>query len=615
MLQVSGLVKSYGAQPLFENASFSMTKGERLALIGPNGSGKTSLFRMILEEDHPDGGQIRIPRDYRIGHLAQHIHFTQKTLLEEACSGFVSREESREYLAKMILGGLGFSEADHHRDPHAFSGGFQLRISLARTLLSEPDLLLLDEPTNYLDIVSLRWIERFLRAWKGELIIISHDRGFLDSVCTDTMMIYRNTFRKVSGNCAKLLAQVAEEEDHYERTRTNLEKKRAALEIFINRFRAKASKAKAVQSKIKAVERLGVGDALEEEDTLEFHFTEAPFHGRYLIEASDLAFSWTNHPLISGLSFTLAAGERVAVVGKNGRGKSTLLRLLHKELAPAGGTLRMHDNASLGYFGQTNIDALASYKTIEEEVWGASPQSSQTRIRTICGTMMFGGDDALKKVSVLSGGERSRVLLAKILAGPSNLLVLDEPTNHLDIESVEALVDAMKEFSGGIIIVTHSEFILRELATKIIVFGDSGQLVLEGGYDYFLDKVGWGDEETSTAQPSKTAPASSSSPRQGRDSRKERGRIINERSRRLSPLRKESDEIEATISELEEQISLANQGMLECADNGDAKKLADLSRSMKDAQDLIDQSFERLEQVHAEILRVEKEFEGRLGRS
>ncbi|NMC63144.1 MAG: ABC-F family ATP-binding cassette domain-containing protein, partial [SAR324 cluster bacterium] len=488
---------------------------------------------------------------------------------------------------------------------------YQLRISLARALLSEPDLLLLDEPTNYLDIVSIRWIQRFLRSWKGELIIISHDRDFLDSVCTDTMLIYRNSFRKVRGNCAKLLAQVAEEEEVYERTRTNLERKKAALEVFINRFRAKASKAKAVQSKIKAVERLGIGEALEEEDVLEFHFNDLPFHGRYLIEARGLEFSYSSEPLITDLSFTLTRGERLAVVGKNGMGKSTLLRLLSQELKPSKGELRIHDNAEVGYFGQTNIDALSPYKTIEEEVWGVDPASSRTRIRNICGTMMFEGNEALKKISVLSGGERSRVLLAKILAHPSNLLLLDEPTNHLDLESVESLIDALKEFRGGIIIVTHSELILKELATKLVVFKEDGQITLDGGYDYFLRKIGWGDEDEIKTKSSRLS--SSTSKRQGREARKDRGKLINERSRLLFPLRRENDQIESSIEELEKRIHEAHKELIEASQNGNLRDLAGLSRSIRDMQDLIDEHFARLEELHAEMVKIEKDFESKLG--
>ena len=610
MLQVSGLTKSFGAGALFENASFAMGKGERLALIGPNGSGKSSLFRMILEEEHPDAGHIVTPRDYRIGHLAQHLSLTCETVLGEACSGLRSHEEDREYLAKMILGGLGFGERDFGRSPHEFSGGFQLRIALARTLLAEPDLLLLDEPTNYLDIVALRWITNFLRNWKSELIVISHDRGFLDQVCTDTMLIYRNSFRKVRGDCAKLLSQVAEEEEVYERTRQNLERKKAALEVFINRFRAKASKAKAVQSKIKAVERLGIGDALEDDDTLEFHFSESPFHGRYLIEAKDLAFSYSDTPLISDLSFTLAPGERLAVVGKNGRGKSTLLRMLYRELKPREGSLRVHDNATIGYFGQTNIEALAPWKTIEEEIWGASPEASRTRVRTICGTMLFEGDEALKKIEVLSGGERSRVLLGKILATPSNLLLLDEPTNHLDLESVESLVDALKAFRGALVIVTHSELILRELATKLIVFGDQGQLLLEGGYEYFLDKVGWGDEDTLKAAPSK--PAAEGAPKQGRDARKERGRLMNERAKLLSPLQKEMDRIEAEVCALEKALEAHSAEMTTASLEGNGIRIHELAVALRDTQEQIERHFERMSELDAEMNRIRERFEGAL---
>lgn len=266
MLTAANLTKSYGDRTLFEDVSFSLVAQERLGLVGRNGSGKSTLFRIILGEESPDQGSIVTPRGYRIGHLSQHLQFTQPTILREACLGLPADERDQEYRGEIILSGLGFTQDDLQRAPAEFSGGFQIRLNLAKLFLSEPNLLLLDEPTNYLDIVSMRWLTSFLRAWKGELMLISHDRLFMDSVTTHTMFIHRARIRKVQGDTAKLYAQVAQEEEIYEKTRVNEDKKRRDLEVFISRFRAQASKAALVQSKMKALERMGEKDELSDKD-------------------------------------------------------------------------------------------------------------------------------------------------------------------------------------------------------------------------------------------------------------------------------------------------------------------------------------------------------------
>lgn len=495
MLYASGLTKSYGTRTLFDDVSFSMRPGERLGLIGRNGSGKSTLFKLILGEEQPDDGELTTPKGYTIGHLAQHLEFTKETVLEEACMGLPPDERDQEYRAEIILAGLGFSEEDTIESPHRFSGGFQIRINLAKLILSEPNLLLLDEPTNYLDILSMRWLASFLKSWKGELIIISHDRSFMDSVTTDTMLIHRGGIRKISGGTEKLYSRIEQDEEIYEKTRINEEKKRKDLEIFINRFRAKASKASLVQSKIKALERMGQKDALQDEDVLDFDFCPAPFIGKVMSEIKEISFAYPDGAkLIDNLSLTIGNRDRIGIIGKNGKGKSTLLRLLGGEITPSNGEISFSPNAKLGYFGQTNISRLSPNLTVEQEISNANSELHRTKVRAICGTMMFSGDDALKKISVLSGGEKSRVLLGKILAQPTNLLLLDEPTNHLDMESIEALIETLKDYQGSVLIVTHSELILRSLVTKLIVFQGSGPKLFEHEYDYFLEKEGWQDE-------------------------------------------------------------------------------------------------------------------------
>ncbi len=495
MIKINQLSKSYFARELFTGVTLQMNAGDRLGLVGRNGHGKSTLFKLILGEEEPDSGEITIPRNYRVGHLEQHLHFTQPTILAEAALGLPEEEAHSIYKAEAILFGLGFSEIDLEKAPREFSGGFQVRINLAKLLLSDPNLLLLDEPTNYLDITSVRWIARFLTNFKGELILISHDRDFMDSVTTHTAVIHRQKIRKFEGGTAKAYAQIVLEDEIHEKTRANEDKKRAHAEAFINRFRAQASKAKMVQSRIKMLERLPKLDGLAAIESLDFEFRHAPFAAKTLLDARDLSFGYhAGHLLFKDINLSINARDRIGVIGNNGKGKSTLLNLLSGGLKPVTGELKAHPDVKLGYFGQTNIQRLNPKLTIEQEIEHANPALTRTQVRNICGTMMFGGDLALKKVSVLSGGEKSRTLLGKILAHPSNLLLLDEPNNHLDMESIDALIESLQNLAGALLIVTHNERILRTLATKLIVFHRGRVDVFDTGYDEFLEKIGWEDE-------------------------------------------------------------------------------------------------------------------------
>ena len=407
MIKINQLSKSYFARELFADVSFQMNAGERLGLVGRNGHGKTTLFRLILGQEEPDSGEITIPRNYRIGHLEQHLHFTRPTILEEAALGLPEEEPHSIYKAEAILFGLGFSQADLGKAPREFSGGFQIRINLAKLLLSEPNLLLLDEPTNYLDITSVRWVARFLSNFKGELILISHDRGFMDSVTTHTAIIHRQKVRKFEGGTAKAYAQIVLEDEIHEKTRANEERKRAHAEAFINRFRAQASKAKMVQSRIKMLERLPKLDELADIESLDFEFRHAPFTAKTLLEARGLGFGYTpDHLLFRHMNLTINARDKFGVIGNNGKGKSTLLNVISGGLIPVAGEIKTHSDMRLGYFGQTNIQRLNPKLTIEEEIEQTNPALTRTQVRNICGTMMFDGDLALKKVAVLSGGEK-----------------------------------------------------------------------------------------------------------------------------------------------------------------------------------------------------------------
>ena len=415
MIQVNNLTKTYGSQVLFDGVSFSINPGERVGLVERNGHVKTTLFRLILGEEIPDSGIISIPKRYSIAHLSQHISFSEETILREACLSIKSQEDGRDetYRAETILNGLGFSKEEFNRNPHELSGGYQIRLNLAKVLITESDLILLDEPTNYLDIVSVRWLKRFLLQWKGEMILITHDRLFMDSVVTHTMGIHRSKIKKISGPTRKLYAQIATEEEVFEKTRINDDKKRREDEQFINRFRAKASKARAVQSRIKQLDKKGKLEELAEIKDLDFRFKSIPFFGKRFMDVEDLSFSFgSDSPvLIERLSFSISKNDRIGVVGKNGKGKTTLLNLLAGELSPSGGKITSHPKLKPAYFGQTNIDRLNPEKTVGEEILDTHPDHSRGEARSICGLMMFDGDKALKKVKVLSGGEKSRVLL------------------------------------------------------------------------------------------------------------------------------------------------------------------------------------------------------------
>ncbi len=507
MLQINNLSLSYGPQDLFSGISFNIHAGERIGLVGRNGSGKTTLFRLLTGEQHPDSGRIIIPKNYTIGHLRQQLVFTEPDILREACLGLKEDERTQTWKAEKMLFGLGFTNEDMAKPPAEFSGGFQVRLNLAKVLLSEPHLLLLDEPTNYLDIVSIRWLTRFLQKRENELMIITHDREFMDSVTTHTMAIHRQKIKKIEGPTTKLFAQIELEEEVYEKIRVKDEKKRKEAIEFINRFRAQANRASLVQSRIKALDRMEKREELSKIAELGFKFNYKPFEAKTNMRVRNLSFGYTpERTLIKGLSFDINKNDRICVVGKNGKGKSTLLRLLAGELTPNTGTVSNHPECRLGFFGQTNIERLNSSLTIEKELQQLRPDLPYGDIRKTCGAMMFPGDMALKEISILSGGEKSRVSLGKILLNPANLLLLDEPTNHLDMESCDSMIVALDNFPGAVVIVTHSEMFLRHLANRLIVFSDDNVFVFEGTYQDFLDRVGW-DEETKKQKKEKRAPA------------------------------------------------------------------------------------------------------------
>lgn len=597
MIQVTGLTKGFGTQQLFEEVTFTLGRGERIGLVGRNGSGKSTLFKILLGEELADKGEVIIPKNYRIGTLKQHLSFTEPTIIEEGMTALRPDAQFDQYKVEKMLMGLGFKTSDFNRAPSDFSGGYQIRLNLAKVLLAEPDCLLLDEPTNYLDIVSMRWLTKFLRAFRGEMILITHDRGFMDDVTTHTMGIWRQHLVKIPGGTEKYFEQIILEEEIHEKTRINSEKKKKDLEEFVNRFKAKASKATQAQSRMKLLEKMPDLEALAMVSTLDFEFNHKECPGKVLVEVNDLAFGYGEEPLFSDLNFTITRGDKVAIIGKNGKGKSTLLNLLAGELTPTQGNISRNVNLLMGHFGQTNISRLHMDNSIEEEIAAANPDLLPQRVRAICGTMMFTGDLAKKKIKVLSGGERARVLLGKLLARPTNLLLLDEPTNHLDQESVEALTLELQSYPGAVIIVTHSESLLREVAQSLVVFHHDKAEFIRESYDGFLTKIGWEEEEEST--PVKTADKPSR-----QELKRLRSEAIIERGRELNPLKKKMESLEKKIIQFEAEQSELEAALIDLSAQGDSVKIQQCSQRLGRVKKTVEEAFEELTDItlqHDEI--------------
>lgn len=610
MIIIENLTKSFGTQLLFRDISFSLGRRERLGLVGRNGHGKTTLFRLIIGEEHPDAGSVTIPKHYRVGHVSQYLHFTRPTLLEEGCLGLPEDQRFEVWQVEKILSGLGFTTSDFNRHPREFSGGYQVRLNLAKTLVSAPHLLLLDEPTNYLDITSIRWLSQFLRTWPNEMMLITHDRSFMDTVTTHILGIHRCKIKKVAGNTEKLYEQIIREEEIHEKTRINDEKKRKEMEIFISRFRAKARLANLVQSRVKALQKKEKLDKLEKVKDLDFDFLYAPMPGKFLLSAEDISFSYdaSSSPLIDGFSLSVGRSDRICIIGKNGKGKTTLLKLLAEELTPLSGRINNSPNLRSSCFVQTHTSMLEDQRTVEEEILASDPLGNRERARTISGAMMFEGDHALKKIKVLSGGERSRVLLGKMLVTPSNLLLLDEPTNHLDMQSCDALLEALDSFDGAIIMVTHNEMFLHALANRIIAFDRDSIRVFEGSYQDFLDRIGWEDEEDKTKQatPESATPIRSFNKK---DLRKMRSDILARRSQVIKPLENRSRELEEAIAKLEERISAANRLLVEASEKGEGQRITSLSREIHALQEENDACYEELEKVTDQLEKGSRQFD------
>ena len=612
MVLLETVSKSYGGQRLFENLSWRILGGERIGLVGPNGVGKTTLCRLLAGVEEPDGGGVRRERGVTVGYLPQEVGGAASgSVLAETLSGFddvwaIERQleelgaalatdpsealtarygelqhrfEARggyrlEAEAKVILGGLGFRPEDVHRPLAEFSGGWRMRSALARLLLLRPSLLLLDEPTNHLDLESLTWLEQFLSAYDGAVVVVSHDRYFLNRMVTSIAELSAAGLALYPGAYdAYLVEREARGELLAARAR-NQARRIAEIEQFIERFRYQATKARQVQSRIKMLDRMERVRTDRVSRLVRFALPAPPRTGRIVVTLSDVDKSYGDNVVYRGLSLTVERGERIALVGVNGAGKSTLLKLLAGVLPVERGTRTLGAHVSPHYYAQHQIDALDPSRTVLEEMEAAAPEALRTRLRAILGSFLFSGDSVDKKVGVLSGGEKARLALAKMLVRPAALLCLDEPTNHLDLASRGVLEDALAGFAGTMVFISHDRYFINRLATKVIEVR-SGRLTAHlGGYDDYISHLAaappW--EAPRSAPPPAAAPARTRKSRPGA---------------RLTELRKRLEQVEGQIHELERRLSDLAAALSDPSLYADAPRVLAVTAEQRAAQEQV----------------------------
>jgi ATP-binding cassette subfamily F protein 3 len=518
MLTVSQLSKSYGGRVLFEDASLQINAGDRVGLIGPNGAGKSTLFSLILGTNVPDSGTVSLQRGTSLGFLAQESAPSgDDTILELATAISDEMKEVRRILrehpeddaehheaaaqfaeldgyaleakAKRILSGLAFREADFDRPARTMSGGWIMRAHLARLLVMEPDLLMLDEPTNHLDLESLGWFQNYLSNYPGAILTISHDRAFLNAICDTMVEISRQRLHRYVGTYEDYLEQKKAREEQYAAAYRNQQREIAHLEEFINRFRAKASKAAQAQERIKRLEKMErLAPPESAEATVKFRFPQPPRGGQRVITLSRVRQAYGDHVVYEDLNLEVERGQRTVLVGPNGAGKSTLLKIIAGLVPIQGGERTPGHNLGIGYFAQHRTEALHARSTVLEEALRDLSGVSEQAARTVLGSFLFRGDDVFKSVSVLSGGEKSRLALVKLLLNPPNLILLDEPTTHLDMPSIDALIGALEQYEGTLLFVSHDVHFIRNIA-KTVLHIHAGRLTpYAGDYDYYLQK-------------------------------------------------------------------------------------------------------------------------------
>jgi len=537
MISFSNINKQYGKQLVFVDASFQLNPGEKVGLVGPNGAGKTTLFRMVVGEETPDEGEVSVPKRVTIGYFRQDVEEMKgRSVLDEAIAGsgrvgdlhheledlqramgdpeqaddmdrilarFGEVQEEYEHRggyaleaqAREVLHGLGFKDDQIDGDVGALSGGWKMRVALARVLLGRPDVLLMDEPTNHLDIESIIWLEQFLKSYEGALLMTSHDREFLNRLVSRIAEIDAGEIIAYSGNYDFYERERAIRETNQQAAFARQQSMLAKEQRFIDRFRTHAAKAAQVQSRIKALDKIEKIELPRKRQVVKFEFRSPPRSGEQVAVIEGLHKSFGSRVIYESFNLTIRRRERWAVMGRNGAGKTTLLKMIAGALAPDGGSIRLGASLNMGYFAQQSLDVLDPNLTIIEQLQKDFPQDSLGSLRTLAGAFQFSGDDVEKKIRALSGGEKSRLAMARMLYNPPNFLVLDEPTNHLDLATKEMLVEALKEFEGTMIFVSHDRMFLRGLGSRVLELGgESGTernpQVYPGSYIEYVQKIG-----------------------------------------------------------------------------------------------------------------------------
>ncbi len=594
MLTLSGIGKAYGERVLFADATLQVNREDRIGLVGPNGAGKTTLFSIILGEESADEGKTSCERGVRIGYLPQeNAPAGDETVVELATAITPEYTQLRRILkaweadhpiealhteeihddvhdrfnelgghrleakAKQILAGLSFREKDFDRPAREMSGGWVMRAHLARLLTQEPDLLLLDEPTNHLDLDALLWFQEYLKSYPGAILTISHDREFLNQIVGSIVEIRQSKLIRYRGGYDDYLVQREAADQQLLAAYKNQQREIGRMMEFVNRFRAKNTKASQAQSKLKQIERMDKIEAPDGEDRkLDFQFPQPQRSGLRAIKLEDIHHAYGDNVVYRGMNFQAERGQRIVLVGPNGAGKSTLLKILAGVVAPQDGTRTLGHNVKTGYYSQYRIDMLNPERTVLEEAFDTPQRLTEQFVRTLLGCFLFSGDDVFKTVSVLSGGEKSRLALVKLLLDPPNLLLMDEPTTHLDLSSVDALAFALDQFQGTLVLISHDVYFIRALANHV-VHVNAGRLThYPGGYQYYLDKS---KAESARAGLTASGKAAWSGPPAGRESvpgglavsKKDQKRLEAERRQARSRERKAQQQI---VHRLEKEI-------------------------------------------------------------
>jgi ATP-binding cassette subfamily F protein 3 len=619
MLSISGVTKSFAGRVLFENASVQINRGDRIGLVGPNGAGKTTLFSLILKLDEPDAGSVSLQRGSTLGFLPQEsAPAGDETVLDLATGRSATHAEidpedpdadfaedyeamSREPKAKRILAGLGFREGDYDKPARTFSGGWVMRAHLARLLVLEPDLLMLDEPTNHLDLEALRWFQEYLRAYPGAFFVISHDREFLNTLCNTIIEIRHKRLWRYTGNYDKYLEQRAAQQEQHKLAYENQQREIAHLQDFIDRFRAKASKAAQAQERIKQLARMVRIEPPEADaPVVHFSFPQPERSGQHVMRLHGIHQAYGEEPNLKwvyrGLDFEVERGQRLVLVGPNGAGKSTLLKILAGIIPFQQGERVPGHNVRVGYFAQYRTEMLDERRTVLAEAQADAKNANEEFVRTVLGAFLFRGDAVFKNVGVLSGGEKSRLALVKLLLDPPNLLLMDEPTTHLDIPSIDALIGALRSFTGTLVFISHDVYFIRALSEQVLHVEAGRTTFYPGNYQYFLDKTAATSERDALVSGVRAeGPEKAAAPERQRIFKtKEQKRAEAEARNALAKARREAaakvEKLEAEIVALEkrqQELTTALESPETYADQGKAFRI---NRELAEVADKIERA-------------------------